>query len=451
MNRRRFIQTTGLAAAATSAFPAILHSQPQAPNVLMLLVDDLNDYLGCLGGHPQARTPNMDALAESGVLFTNAHCSAPACNPSRVNLLTSILPSTSGVYDNPDDWQELIPDAITLPRHLSNNGYATYSSGKIEHDVEPDVWDFSSSDPSTISTPQRHQNRLPSTQKNRFDWSPIDLHVDQTTDAINAAWINDYLLNPQPGANLLAYGTHRPHTPLYCPREYSEHYPQEEIIMPPFLDGDLDDVPAMGQDLARTYLHNRTVVGKQWRAAVAGYLASVEFADAMIGRGLDAWDASPARDDTIIFLTSDHGFHLGEKTNWQKFALWEEATHVPLIFHVPWMQGGLNCNQGVALGDVFPTVSDLCNLPTLNEQFEGESLVPQLSDPETPRTRPALTTWLAGNHSIRNEQWRYIRYSDGTEELYDHDNDPNEWTNLAGDPQYRDMMDDLAQWMPDDG
>jgi arylsulfatase A-like enzyme len=451
MNRRRFLQTTSAAAAATSMFPAILHSQPQAPNVLMLLVDDLNDYLGCLGGHPQARTPNMDALAESGVLFTNAHCSAPACNPSRVNLLTSILPSTSGVYDNPDNWLEMIPDAMTLPHYLQDNGYSTYAAGKIEHTIEPGVWNQSAPEVPTISLPQRHQNRLPSTQKNRFDWAPLDLDVDQTTDAINATWISDYLINPQPGSNLFSYGTHRPHTPLYCPREFFDHFPAEEVEMPPFLENDLDDVPPMGQDFARTYLHDRTVINKQWRSAVAAFLATVEYADAMIGRVLDAWDASPARDDTIVVLASDQGFHLGEKLNWQKFTLWEESTRVPLMFHVPWQQGGLTCTQGVALGDIFPTVTDLCDLPPLEEQFEGVSLVPQLSDPQTPRIQPALTTWLPGNHSIRNEQWRYIRYSDGTEELYDHHNDPNEWTNLASDPQYRDMMDDLAQWMPNDG
>ncbi len=449
MNRRKFIGTTMLGTAALG-LPSVLRAQPGEVNILMIVIDDLNDWVGCLGGHPQAHTPNIDALASMGTNFTHAYCAAPACSPSRANLLTGMLPSTSGVYDNPDIWTEINPDAVGMHTHFGDNGYFTMSGGKIDHRDSGIYWDQRAAAEPARRPPDMMINRMEVTQGNKWDWGPIDLRAEETGDWIIGDWVNQRLLAPPDSPFLLGYGIHRPHTPQHCPRSFYEMFPLSEVQLPPFLEGDLDDIPQSGVDNAARYLHTRVTKNKQWRKAVASYLANSAFVDMLIGRVLDTWDASPLRDDTMIMLTSDHGWHLGQKNHWTKFALWEEATQIPLIFHAPWLPSGV-CEQPVTLTDVFPTFVDVCGIPAPGNQLEGESLLPQLMNPLTPRNTPALTTWLPGNHAVRDIRWRYIRYADNTEELYDHDTDPNEWTNLASDPQYDAIKAELGSWMPDDG
>jgi arylsulfatase A-like enzyme len=244
----------------------------------------------------------------------------------------------------------------------------------------------------------------------------------------------------------LACGFFRPHLPWYVPKKYFDSYPLDKIRLPQVNENDLHDVPPMGQQMARRKDHDNVRKYDQWREAVQGYLASITFVDECVGRVIDALDNSAFRDNTLIVLWSDHGWHLGEKLHWRKFALWEEATHNVLYFAGPGLASG-RCDAPVNLLDIYPTLVELCLLPS-RAQLEGVSLVPLLQDPRAQWQRPALTTHGFSNHSVRSQRWRYIRYADGTEELYDHDTDSLEWTNLAEDPQYRRVIDELSQWLP---
>jgi len=226
-------------------------------------------------------------------------------------------------------------------------------------------------------------------------------------------------------------------------------YPLDQITLPTIKEDDLDDVPRMGVKMANPQRDHRNVIEHdQWRQAVQGYLASISFADATLGKVLEAFDASTHKDNTTVILWSDHGWHLGEKLHWRKFALWEEATHNVMMINSPGLtKPRSRCDQAVELMDIHPTLVDICGLAPRNE-LEGTSLRSLLENPALERECPALTSQGLGNHAIRNEKWRYIRYRDGTEELYDHENDPLEWTNLAGEPQHDGKKIELARWLP---
>lgn len=247
----------------------------------------------------------------------------------------------------------------------------------------------------------------------------------------------------------LASGISKPHLPWYVPQKYFDLYPLESVTLPTINENDLDDVPPAAVHMAKPDGDHRKVIEHdQWRRAVQGYLASISFADAVLGRILNAYDASPWKDNTIIVLWSDHGWHLGEKLHWRKFSLWEEATRNALMIVAPGVTTpGSRSHQAVDLMGVYPTLTELCGLPERAE-IEGASLVPLLRNPDAERKRPALTTFGQGNHSIRAERWRYTRYNDGGEELYDHSDDPLEWTNLATRPEYTAIKKELAQWLP---
>ena len=200
--------------------------------------------------------------------------------------------------------------------------------------------------------------------------------------------------------------------------------------------------------MAKPEQHQNVVKQGEWKQAVQAYLAAISFVDSQIGRLLDAADRRVSKRELIIVLWSDHGWNLGEKHHWQKFALWEDTTHIPLIVSVPGMsKPGSRCERPVDLLSLYPTLVDLCGLPT-PDGLEGVSLLPLLKDPAAEWTRPAMTTWGRGNHSLRNDRFRYIRYADGGEELYDHQNDPHEWKNLASDPALAEVKDGLARWLP---
>ncbi|QDV39146.1 sulfatase [Tautonia plasticadhaerens] len=425
-------------------------SAPQErPNVLFIAVEDLNDWTGFLGGHPQARTPNLDRLAARGVSFTRAYCSAPACNPSRTSLLTGLRPSTTGVYHNDQPWRPVLPDAVTLTDHFAAAGYDVAGGGKIFHNSfnDPDAWPewFKAGDhPEPDETPV---NGIPGA--GHFDWGPVDVPDEAMGDHRTVSWAIDRLDDDRDRRFFLAVGLIRPHLQWYVPRGYFEHYPVDGISLPEAPADDLDDVPAAGVAIARPDGDHRKVLeAGQWEEAVQGYLASIEFADAQVGRLLDALEASGLADETIVVLWGDHGWHLGEKQHWRKFALWEEATRVPLIIAAPGVAAhGGRSGRPVSLMDLYPTLVELCGLPQKPE-LEGESLVPLLRDPASPRATPAITTHGRANHAVRTERWRYIRYADGSEELYDHEADPQEWTNLADDPRWEGQKRDLGRWLP---
>ncbi len=457
INRRGFIR---LAAAGAAALPlsgcvSPLTAQGDRLNVLFIAVDDLNDWIGCLGGHPDVKTPNLDALAARGVLFANAHCSAPLCNPSRASLLTGIRPSTSGVYDNNQPFRSVLPDAVTLPQHFMANGYRVVGGGKIYHGRFPDPTSWEEYFPSqTQNKPPdpvpegRPLNGIPNAA--HFDWGPIDVADEDMGDMQVANWAIGELAKKHDRPFFLGVGIFRPHLPWYVPRKYFSMYPPEEVTLPNVNENDLDDVPPMGRRIAKPEGdHRRVIETNNWRRAVSAYLACVSFADACVGRVLDALDNSPYADNTLVVLWGDHGWHLGEKLHWRKFALWEEATHNPLMVVAPGITrpGGV-CKRPVSLLGIYPTLLDVLGLPQRPE-LEGTSLLPLLRKPGSPWERPAVTTYRRNNHSVRSQRWRYIRYSDGTEELYDHDNDELEWTNLAERPRSADTKRRLARWLPE--
>ncbi len=454
MNRRNFLRLS----VTTTLLPA-LQAQGQGrdkPNVLFIAIDDLNDWIGCLGGHPDVKTPNLDRLAARGVLFTNAHCSAPACNPSRASLMTGILPSTSGVYVNPNPWRKspVLKNAVTLPQHFTAHGYRAVGGGKIYHGAFPDPpsWQayFPSQKKNKPDDPMpagRPLNGMPRTS--HFDWGPAPVEDEAMGDYKVASWAIGELQKKHTKPFFLGCGFYRPHLPWYVPQKYFDMYPADKVTLPNVKENDLDDVPPIGKKMARPQGdHRRVLQHQQWRKAVQGYLASISFVDACLGRVIDAFDASTYKDNTIIVLWSDHGWHLGEKLHWRKFALWEEATHNVMMMIAPGVtKPDQRCARPVTLLDIYPTLIDLCDL-SKKPELEGRSLVPLLKNPSAAWDRPALTTHGRSNHSLRTERWRYTRYSDGSEELYDHDSDRQEWTNLAGDPKYTAIKKKLAACLP---
>ncbi len=454
--RRAFLSSAAGGALALGIGGACGGKPPKQPNVLFICIDDLNDWVGCLGGHPDVKTPNLDRLAARGVLFSRAYCAAPACGPSRTAVMTGIRPATSGVYNNAQPFREsgVLRDAVTLPQHFMGHGYAAMGSGKIYHGIFPDPPSWDDYWPSKMTTRPpdpmpdgRPLNGIPETR--HFDWGPVNVDNAEMGDVQVAEWVSGQLSKQHDTPFFLGCGFYKPHLPWYVPGKYFDMYPVDTITLPNVKEDDLDDIPEQGRRIARPGGDHATVLEHgQWRKAVQGYLASITFADDCLGTVIDALDAGPNSDDTIVILWSDHGWHLGEKLHWRKFALWEEATRNVLMVAAPGVTkpGGV-CDATVNLLDVYPTLVDLCGLSPKPE-LEGESLVPFLRDPARPSNRPSLTTRSRNSHSLRSDRWRYIRYSDGTEELYDHDADEMEWDNLAGDPALGDVKRELAVWLP---
>jgi arylsulfatase A-like enzyme len=420
------------------------------PNVLFIAVDDLNDWISCLGGHPDCKTPHIDALAARGVLFANAHCAAPACNPSRAALMTGVRPHTSGVYLNSQPWRPAMPDVVTLPQHLMQHGYRAIGGGKIYHGGfnDPASWEtFESkgSDPQ----PSTEVLKDPHSRAGGIVWGRLDVNDEAMDDHRIVSWAIEQLQQKHDKPFFLACGIYRPHMPWQVPQKYYDRYPLEKITLPKVRDDDLADVPPEGVRMARPQGDHATILETDnWRYAVQGYLASIAFADAQVGRLIEALDASPYRDDTVIVLWGDHGWHLGEKHHWRKFSLWEEATRAPLLIVAPGVtKAGGVCSRPVDFLNIYPTLADLCGAP-IPEHAEGVTMRPLLENPEASWDRAALTTHGRKNHAVRTEHWRYIRYADGGEELYDHGADPMEWTNLAADSKHAKTKAELAALLP---
>jgi len=444
--------------AACPARLAAAEGGQQRPNILFIAIDDLNDWIGCLNGHPQVKTPHIDALAARGTLFTNAHCQSPLCNPSRTSLMTGLRPTTTGVYGLAP-WFRTLPefeDRVTLPQLLKQNGYQTYSVGKIYHGGFPPApqrqHEFTE-----MGRPQRSRVRPEQpfiqtpAQHPAMDWGPFPQRDDETPDYQIATWAVDKLASQPAKPFFLAVGFHLPHVPLYAPQKWFDLYPDETLQMPPYRDGDRDDTPEFSW-----YLHWKLPEprlsflkqAKQWRPMVRAYLATISYVDSQVGRVLDALEKSGHADNTIVVLWSDHGWHLGEKAISGKNTLWDRSTRVPLIFAGPGVAQGARCNQPVELLDIYPTLAAMTGCKETPTDLEGHSLMAQLRDASSKREWPAITSHNQGNHGIRTERWRYIRYADGSEELYDMQADPHEWDNLAGQARYESIKRDLARWIP---
>ena len=470
MNRSRI--RSGLACMTLVVSLATTHDasadNAQHPNVLFIAVDDLNDWVGCLGGHPQAMTPNIDRLAASGVLFTNAHCAAPACNPSRTAIMTGISPHTSGLYENGQKMREILPDAELLPKYFAGHGYWSAGSGKILHYfIDAQSWDEyypakETEDPFPRTLyPKQRPVSLPRGgpwQYIETDWAPLDATDEEFGgDWLVSKWIGEQLLKKHDKPFFLACGIYRPHEPWFVPKKYFEPFPIEEIQLPPgYKEDDLDDLPPEGKKRGpnRYFAHIRA--HKQWKQGIQGYLASIAFADAMVGRVVDALANGPNCDNTIVVLWSDHGWHLGEKQHWQKFTAWRVCTRVPLIVRVPagtpgllrGTQPGLVCSEPVNLLSLFPTLTDLAGLPRKPDN-DGVSIVPLLGDPDAEWPHVSVThLGDPGSYGLSARRWRYIHYAGGDEELYDCQVDPYEWTNLAGAAEHATTLEELRAFAP---
>ena len=474
-------------------FPTPVNSA-ERPNILFIGVDDLNDWIGCLNGHPQARTPNIDRLAKRGVLFTNAHCAAPACNPSRAAVFSGLMPERTGVWSNDSQKiEKASPKTILLPHFFRSEGYQTLGTGKLLHGKTTGFFDESfqvnqrwSPFPKNAvrytkveltskgTNNPRHLmkdslgrqvvlpiNRMPSDRKpnkpdgESFDWGGFDVPDSDFGDTQITSWAMEKL---QGGLGdkkpfFLGVGYYRPHIPLFAPQKYFNRFKGSPGKLPFVVTDDLKDVGPIASKWARDPVtagsHETVLKHRQWRAAVEAYLACTTYVDHEIGRLLNALDKSNAADDTWIFIWSDHGWHLGEKEHWGKWTGWERSTKVPLIVVPPkrlakqFAPAGSRCDQPVGLIDLFPTLSNVCGL-SAPENLDGKSLLPLLLDPAKQTDRVIITTFGKGNFSLRNIRWRYLSYANGEEELYDLKNDPNEWANLSGDPRFTKVKKRLA-------
>lgn len=419
------------------------------PNVLFIAVDDLNHWVGHLQRNPQTRTPNIDRLAARGVTFTRAYCAAPVCNPSRAALMSGLRPSTSGVYDNGQDWKPVIGRELTLTTQFLQAGYNVYGAGKIYHASahrEGEWTDYFT--PRGGGGLKRHSSAADE-GVGGIRFYPLANSDEEMPDYKVVSYGLEKLQAAHDKPFFLAIGLVKPHMPFSVPKKYFDQFPLEAIELPPYRADDLDDVPAAGVKMAKPGGdHAQMLASGRWKEAVRAYLATIAFCDAMVGRLLDGLEQSPHRDNTIVVFWGDHGWHLGEKHHWRKFALWEESTRAPLVWVVPGVTtAGRVCRRPVDFMSIYPTLCDLAGI-AIPKHVEGPSLRALLADPASAWQRPALTTFHRDNHSLRSERWRYIRYADGGEELYDHDADDYEWTNLAADPKYQAVKAELAEWLP---
>ena len=411
-------------------------------NVLLIAIDDLNDWIGCLKTNSQAKTPNIDRLASRGMLFTNAHCQAPICNPSRTSFMLSLRPSTTGIYEN-QPWFRSVKETknrITMGEHFVKNGYRTLTAGKIFHASKICKRSFQTYGPmpGQYSKKDKRIHKDSPSRTKLWDFGPQDYPEEEHSDYQVASWCIDQLKNHNEAPFFMAIGFYRPHVPLFAPKPYFESRPLNKVRLPEILFNDRDDLPSEALQLIHNTLppsHKWFVDSGKWKNAVRAYNSCITFTDHQIGRVLDALDSSSYKDNTIIVLFSDHGFHLGEKQMWAKRSLWERSTRVPLIISTPHGLKGVSCSRPVELLSIFPTLSELCKLPNPLD-IDGLSITKLLEDPRSDWSHPAITTFKEGNHSIRTERYRYIRYANGSEELYDHKTDYNEWNNVINDQQY---------------
>ncbi|MEO2013456.1 MAG: sulfatase [Fuerstiella sp.] len=487
------------------------------PNVILIICDDLNDYVEGFGGHPQASTPNMRRLARSGVSFTQAHCNIPICGPSRASLFTGIYPHNSGCFGFTKwDGYEVLKNSRTIMDHFRENGFQTLGTGKLMHHMVPQEWkqygnraDYGPfaydgnqkmAHPD-VPAPYREIGAVDGSfgpfvslygrttpDGKSLSWSSggwgknaktlrVDSQSDRdlTADELNGQWAVDQLKvrADKPGRQpfFMGVGFIRPHTPLIVPQRFFDMFPLDSIELPVIRPGDVEDTHAgsirglpggaepnaarsedMGTRLFNTLVESYGSQDDALRHFIQAYLASVASADEQIGRILDAVDNSSLKDNTIIILTSDHGWGMGEKNYLYKNSLWQESTRVPLIVRAPGVaRAKAVSTRPVSLVDIYPTLIDLCGLTgetrknSKGHSLDGHSLKPLLENPESGEwsgpdsALTALYKWRMKydpsqeSYSLRAQDWRYIRYENGKEELYFTKDDPREWTNLADD------------------
>lgn len=434
------------------------------PNVLFIAIDDMNDWTTLFDDDNPIQTPNLKRLAARGCFFSRAYCASPGCNPSRTAILSGYRPTTSGVYGNKEVWREKIPNVVTLPQYFERKGgYATRGAGKIFHHGtagadRPDDPSFQAFyKKRSIRAPKMNYNgyRKGDGSKlagNNFDWGE---HDQKMIDVDMCEWIEACMEEKWDQPLFLAAGIFNPHLPFYAPPETFTRYPLKETRLPPMPKDDLIDVGEIARRMVgkEHFVFDNTTAAKpgspgSLQRMVQCYQAAADFSDQMVGRLINKLDETGLSKNTIIVLWSDHGYHLGDKKTCVKFTLWEKANRVPFIIVAPGLtKPGSRCDRPVSLVDIYPTLVELAGLPSYAEN-DGLSLVPLLKDPTQTWQRPALMTEGPGNHAVRSDRWRYIRYSDGAEELYDHDSDPWEHDNLAGEARFADVLAEHRNWLP---
>lgn len=451
----------------------------QPPNVLFIMVDDLNDWQGITKSHPLVQTPNLDKFYSSAIYFDNAHCATPICQASRNALLTGIAPNVSGWYSNyrrtTYDQPNEISSALHLPELLRKNGYKTMAAGKIYHTGVSDIridslWDeYISLDAWQWKKPD-YFNELGVNYDKRFQPFPArggrildelgiksgfslcggpapeeELPDGKMHDTFITDWAVEKLQNLHEKPFFLAIGYHRPHMPYTAPARYFDMYPLDQIQLPKIPDDEFKDIPLIAKAMAMGLIpggdHEAVMkLGPQfWKELIQAYLACITFVDDEIGRLLLALEKSGQTDNTIVVLLSDHGQNLGEKRNWRKMCLWEESTKVPLAFRIPGNAKNRQNSSPVSLLDVYPTLLDVLNME-IPSGLSGKSLLPLIKNPDKISETPVITTWLFGNHSVRSLNYRFTQYRDGSIEFYDHQSDPNEHVNLADNAAYSEQM-----------
>ncbi len=444
------------------------------PNVLFLAVDDMNDWIGCLETTPRAITPNLDRLAARGVNFTNAHTAGVFCAPSRAAIFSGQYASTTGCYRTATYFVDH-PEIESLQTSFSKAGYETYGAGKLFHhpagaiDVRGwskfflrsqsqrergwplDSWSEGTPFPSPF--PKSIYNHGQEITGGLFlEWGAIpNEREEEMADTIRVNWAVEKLKQQHDKPFFLGVGIYAPHFPNYCPQKYFDLYDPAKIELPPYKADDLDDLPPKIKKMktARSRIHQKLEGLDAIDDAIHGYLACISYADAMMGRLLDALEASPYADNTIVVFWSDHGYHHGEKGDWGKHTLWERTSNVPFIWAGPGIATGKKSDVTVSLIDMYPTLVEMCGLPQPHQPLEGMSIAKTLADPETAQDRNVFLPHMnPGEYAVINRDWRYIRYGDDGEELYDLKADPNEWNNLASHPEYESLKEELQKVAP---
>jgi arylsulfatase A-like enzyme len=465
-NQIFLIALTTISLCFLSFTPKTTPNFTKQPNVLFISLDDMNDWIQPLGGHPQAQTPHLQAFSKEAVNFTKTYCASPGCNPSRGAILTGMHTYRTGLYSNYQDWR-LIPkmaNATTLNRLFKNNGYFTAGAGKIYHYEQVDSMGWDSYFPS-ITKPMPDDNFPPKTPANMprfkyiynmFDWGALTIGDEEMGDYSSVRYISEQFNKKHDKPFFLACGIYRPHHPWYVPQAYFDKFPLENIQLPPILENDTADLGVAAKELVTRggNYHKHVLAAGQWKNAIQGYLAALAFSDAMVGRLLENLSKSAYADNTIVVIWSDHGWQLGQKNHWRKFALWENVNRSVLMIKVPktavlpnGSAKGQKTTNLTSLLDIYPTLADLCQLPKPRE-LDGKSLVPILKNPHKKVLRPIITTYDYGSYSVRYDKWHYIRYIDDSEELYDLDNDPQEWYNLDKKPDLMKIKAKMAGFIP---
>lgn len=441
INRRKFLTGASVAAAATAATIMGCESDKstpstQRPNVLLLCIDDLRDWVGYKAAHPGVHTPNIDRLRTQSFSYDRAYCAVPVCIASRGSTLWGLSPETAQLDGLEDDTPYFAlaqsKDLHPVPYWFSQAGYKTISTGKVFHYQMGSrrFWD--------VFQPYNNIPQSWGDYKTQFDYGPMkkgEVHTDQ----VSANFAKQQIAQAHDKPWFMSIGLFQPHVPWRLPQWAFDLHPLDKVTLPEVRPEDLDDMPPLAVAMAHNpsatldgkffTQHDLVMQSGLWRDHVQAYLAACSHTDAMVGQILDALDASIYANNTAVVLWSDHGYHLGEKLHWRKMALWEHATRVPLLVRAPWrVEAGGRFDAPVSLVDLAPTLTDLANIEKPG-QFEGESLIG--ITPQQAAVRPAHMRWGSAV-STRKGKWRWTRYEDGGEELYNLEEDPREYNNLLG-------------------